>query len=516
MKTASSDLFELINSLTPSEKSYFKKIASALSFGEKTNYIKLFEAIEKQTVYNENDLKQKFHNHAIGKNFAYSKVYLFDLILKAVKSYHFDRNAKHEAINLQQEIEIMFDRGLFSIARKLNFKLEKIASVHGIYPALIESLRWKSILLEGKNKVDANNKKHKISLDILNTIQEYNEAFEYFNMYRDVLRINVQPYHQDDAKYKEMLMQFDLKLRKPPTHDTAPLVNLMYFSAGSIYYAYVGSSEKSFKYDESAVKYFLNHKEYIETNYDQFISTVSNYSINSIHTNKNRTSEFILTYLSQVKSYGKQQEVLKWMNYYSIQSLYCLRFGYFTKAMGKANQAVVVMEKIAQFVSPTMKIVYYYNMTCMYMLSGNFNNAIPHLNKTLETGNKSKVAIYQLNIYCMAVILYYLKRDVRLFSHYAIACIRYFKKYKFADSFQYKFISFLKMNLHAPESVKNIVAFRKDLINQYPEETFFCCFSSLNYMSLLDSFIRSKNYQQTVAEKFRLEKEKISIKDFLK
>lgn len=48
------ELFNLIKSLTKSEKRYFK-LTSTLQSGEK-NYLRLFEAIENQKVYDEEEI----------------------------------------------------------------------------------------------------------------------------------------------------------------------------------------------------------------------------------------------------------------------------------------------------------------------------------------------------------------------------------------------------------------------------------------------------------------------------
>mgnify|MGYP000023314336 CR=1 FL=1 len=54
----SNELFQLIKSLTKSEKRYFK-LSSSLQSGEK-NYMKLFDIIEIQDEYDEPAIKQKF------------------------------------------------------------------------------------------------------------------------------------------------------------------------------------------------------------------------------------------------------------------------------------------------------------------------------------------------------------------------------------------------------------------------------------------------------------------------
>ena len=61
----SSELFNLIKSLTKSEKRFFK-LSSSLQSGEK-NYLKIFDAIDEQDEYDEYALKDMFKNGSCRK-----------------------------------------------------------------------------------------------------------------------------------------------------------------------------------------------------------------------------------------------------------------------------------------------------------------------------------------------------------------------------------------------------------------------------------------------------------------
>ena len=58
-KYGTNELFQLIKSLSKSEKGYFKKFALLNSATIKANYERLFDAIDKQQTYDEVKLKQK-------------------------------------------------------------------------------------------------------------------------------------------------------------------------------------------------------------------------------------------------------------------------------------------------------------------------------------------------------------------------------------------------------------------------------------------------------------------------
>ena len=77
----STELFKLIKSLTKSEKRFFK-LSSSLQAGDK-NYLKIFDYIEKQNEYNEEDLKAAFVKETFIKHLPSEKNHLYKLILKS-------------------------------------------------------------------------------------------------------------------------------------------------------------------------------------------------------------------------------------------------------------------------------------------------------------------------------------------------------------------------------------------------------------------------------------------------
>jgi hypothetical protein len=123
MKTPDS-LFTLIKLLTKNEKGYLKKHANFNSINyELNNYIKIFNAIDAQTVYNETKLLKKFKNERFVKQFAVAKNYLYDVILEILEAY----NKTCELRKLLNKTEILVGKGLFKGAKKMLKKTKKLA-----------------------------------------------------------------------------------------------------------------------------------------------------------------------------------------------------------------------------------------------------------------------------------------------------------------------------------------------------------------------------------------------------
>ena len=124
---ASKDLlFELIKSLSASEKRYFKRF-SKLQGDSENEYLDLFQKIDKQKKYNEPLLLDKLKNQTFAKNISSGKHYLYQLILKSLRAYHAEKKALFQVNDLVQDIYILMEKNLVLQANKRIKKAKKIA-----------------------------------------------------------------------------------------------------------------------------------------------------------------------------------------------------------------------------------------------------------------------------------------------------------------------------------------------------------------------------------------------------
>ncbi|RPI18849.1 MAG: hypothetical protein EHM58_03705 [Ignavibacteriae bacterium] len=107
----SNDLFDLIKSLTKSEKRYFKLFAS-MQKGSK-NYVKLFDVIEKQKVYNESLIKEKFKNEKFIKQLTFTKNYLYKLVFKSLIHYSKEGQIDGKLNEIINRAKLLYNKALY-------------------------------------------------------------------------------------------------------------------------------------------------------------------------------------------------------------------------------------------------------------------------------------------------------------------------------------------------------------------------------------------------------------------
>ena len=109
----STNLYQLIKSMTKAEKAYFKKFSYKTAKEENPIYFTLFDAIDRQKEYQEKKLLKKFRHHKITQNFSIAKNYLFKLIIKSLRAYNSQKIIEDIVLDDIREIRILLNKGLY-------------------------------------------------------------------------------------------------------------------------------------------------------------------------------------------------------------------------------------------------------------------------------------------------------------------------------------------------------------------------------------------------------------------
>jgi tetratricopeptide (TPR) repeat protein len=142
----SEELHQLIKSMSMSEKRYFKIHSTMHVIGGTNNYIRLFDSIEQQEVYNEEEIKEKFKGETFIRHLPSEKHYLYNQILESLNSFNRERTFLSRSSNALISIEILYNKGLFDQCLKQISKIKKEAYELEKISALLIILRWETIV----------------------------------------------------------------------------------------------------------------------------------------------------------------------------------------------------------------------------------------------------------------------------------------------------------------------------------------------------------------------------------
>lgn len=139
--SGSDELFKLIHSLTVNEKGYFKKFALRHT-SEGNQYLQLFEAINKQTAFEEKLLRKKF------KAYSSMKMYLKEMITDSLLLYYRHQHPHIDLLSQIQKVHVLVMKGLQDEALKMLDKAIKQTAQMELFEQTRYLLRLRMNLLQ--------------------------------------------------------------------------------------------------------------------------------------------------------------------------------------------------------------------------------------------------------------------------------------------------------------------------------------------------------------------------------
>jgi hypothetical protein len=179
-------LFDLIFSLTMSEKRFFKIFSQRHVIGDENDYSKLFDFIDKEpNVDNSILIEQDFV-----KNVSAEKNYLYRLILKSLNAFHSQNSDKRKIYDYLISIDILFQKGLYSQAVDLVLKARKLANKN-------ELLRQELLLSELHEELLLKDQKYG---DVVNLINEDKHLLDLVENLLSLKELTTKGYHENLSK----------------------------------------------------------------------------------------------------------------------------------------------------------------------------------------------------------------------------------------------------------------------------------------------------------------------------
>lgn len=140
------NLFDLVKTMSPSEKGYFRKYQTGYADKSNVIYLKLFDSLAAAKELNEKQIEATLSGKV--KNIHSIKSFLEKQILKSLRAYHHKINIAFTLREMLDEIEILNDRSLQHLSMKLIEKGISIAERTGMSTYLILFLIEKRQILK--------------------------------------------------------------------------------------------------------------------------------------------------------------------------------------------------------------------------------------------------------------------------------------------------------------------------------------------------------------------------------
>lgn len=398
MSTKSSEsIFELIRSLTKSEKRYFKLHASRHTIGEENNYVTLFDYIDKQAAYDEAKLFQDFKGAAFLNKFSITKKRLYDQVLQALTLFHSSGNVEAQLYRQLQSASILFDKALYSQAKKILRSAEKLATKHHLTNVLLEIRKQSKRLLEINNYFD-------IEIEDIEEVEKTDAEFHAQSKSEDQLWvIKSKIFHrlshegparseQEKAIYTEYFKSFQkLNLPKQLTFEASYMAQHI----KSAYHFAVHEPSKSLLALEQNRQLFIDNEVQRKTYPDRYISIITNLIYTCDQLEREKEAQEYLNELRLLHVETKE-EAMQDLRVKLFSTLASIELSFYTK---RGNYHILEkklpsLEKdIHEFeheMSTLRKAYIYFKLSSVQLVLGNYNHALKSIRMILNDSHLDK------------------------------------------------------------------------------------------------------------------------------
>jgi hypothetical protein len=510
----SEQLHRLIKSLSKSEKRYFSLYASRHTLGDKNNYLKLFEAIDKQTEYDEDAIMHQFRKEAFVKKFSIAKARLYDTILDSLDAFHANSSIDAQLKKDLHCAEILYKKTLYDQCAKLLSSAKKTAARFERHSSLLEISLWEKKLIETENYAG------KSDDDIINILKEDNltsEKIRNFNEYWNIksrffMILNRQGKVRNDAELSSFKKIIDNTLLKGEDKALSTETKYLFYHIYSAYHFGIGEYEESYKH-------LVKNVALIESNPDIFREEPNIYFsvlTNTIYIGSQlKKFDEVFANLKKLRSTwqelenGKNEdlEVKLFSTAMSIElSIYCLT-GEFEKAIELAPK---IEAKLAQYPGKFTKLriaSFCLNIATAYFGMEKYNAALKWTNKLLNdvSIDESK------DLHCYAQILNLiihieLKHD-DFVPHAFKSTHRYLstrnRVYKFENVFL-DFVGKILKTKNREEQNKYYKQLKTELTELEKDPFEKVVFENFDFISWVESKIKRVPFREIVEEKIRV------------
>lgn len=275
-KRGSDDLFRLIKSMSKTEKSYFKKFAERHVIGEQNNYLKLFDAIERQEVYDE---KKILREEKYIKQLPYLKNYLMDAVLKSLQVFYAEHTREHRLRRMMDNAWLLYQKGLFDLALDavVRIKKEAVDTVTGT--SFVDAVRLEERIIG----TTGNNVLHEASIEqsipeehaLLNDLLLYNEITRLY-LKAELFGRKIGP-RPDQKARAQLQKEIGEPLQELAKKAKTTRCRIRLYTAQAVYHALLGEYETYYQANKKLFLLFRSTPELVRSNPLQYIAILNNY-----------------------------------------------------------------------------------------------------------------------------------------------------------------------------------------------------------------------------------------------
>lgn len=504
---ASDNLFNLIKSLTKSEKRYFKIIATKKNEdGKGNNYLQLFNAIDKQDEYDEEKIIRQFAKTTFIKHLPSEKNYLYFNILKALVLFHEGNLGFIELDEIRHCATILYNKGLYDQCNKMLTKARKFAVSYELFPELLSVTKLQSELLPmiSPSAEDLESgfasilNDEKLAFEKLENINQYHQLYAKFLF---LIRTNGELIRNDFERqaFREIM---DHELMKDERKAISYKSKEMFFFVTSTYYFINGDLQNAYLQGTRNLEFLTANLGKL-TSVAIFSARISNFCETCLRMKKYEECATNLEKLKNIETTSILEKSKNFYRYHDLALRLYISNGDFEQAITLVPAIEEGCELYAENIHTGRVLNMQYYIAYAYFGLNDFRTSLRWINKIISS--KTDLRSDLLCFSRLMNLILHIELDNQLQLEYVFkSTYSYFSKRERLYKLEDLLLKFLKKHLKPLDVKEQRIAFAalktellellKDPIEQHALEYF-------DFISWLESKIEKKQFVDVFKEK---------------
>lgn len=500
-------LFDLIKSLTPEEEKKFK-LNSSLQQGDK-NYIKLYNYIQKQDAYDEENVKQHFKNEIFVQHFASEKNQLLHHILKSMRQHRQETSASARIDEEIKNIQLLFNKSLYRQSRKQLSLIKKMAYDYELFYSLLEIVELEKVLIDMEAHFgDINYKTIDELIDEENSIFKKIENYAAYEVH--LAKLNSLSSRLMIARSKEDVNEINTLIKE--TKKISEKEGFLSNKAKIIFLFIIGLGHRLLN-EMDAVNEVFSELIIEAENKPQIISEMPNYYI--------MAHGYVVRYCAIKKQYNDGFKVIDKLKSLSLNEMFKatdLQILIFTQSyitemilyayIGQHDKAKNIipyvikgLDKYETKINNEELVRIYHTISMVYFGVGEYNKALHWLNRIINTNyedlRQDTIRISKL----INLIIHFELGNDDLLSYIYKSSVRFFNQQEKQYRFETVFLDYFKkiaLSKRDSKQKETYLRFKEELQKVFKDKYEKNALEFFNFYAWLDSKIHNISFAEAI------------------
>lgn len=488
------------------EKRYFKLAVSVHKDSDSKTYMRLFNAISQQKIYDEAALKKELAGEKIITRFDMSKNYLYRLLLNTLQNYHRNSSVEQQLINMLNKAVILSDKMLYKSSLEILQKARQLAKKYEYYEMLLKIIQMmQRIALEERKDdrfIEQFQHEYEDAMQRIHKINEYHKLYHHLYAFfskkgNDLRALGLRKQYSQFLKHPLLSDK-----QKPNGYEEKSY----YYLARSLCYFCMGKADKSYYYTLQRLSLIKSRPEKIKEDPATYIVTLNSVIFYGSVLCKIKESQRAFDKLQKfLITYPARRHKL-FIAYDNMMALY-LTAGKFREGLFYANKTAAELPLYEDRIFPTNKVSLYHDMFYVYFGCREYEHSLKWLNKLLNETVLNAREDIQVTARLTNLILHYELRNFELLPYLIRRTYNFLRKRKRLHKLEKILLQFIVKLLRVnPQIKREITILFMEIkaalqeVTKDPSEAMVLT-EYFDYISWLESKIKNRSFEKIVREK---------------